>query len=185
MTLLRTEPERGRSRGSRDRRAVRVSRRRTHRVRCRATRTDRRRATPGPRGTPPRSGVATPADTAERATSRATEPSDAGGGETTKTGKLRFESAAACVRQPIRHATIARRQGFDVPEALEAPKGAVQRPGSDRRAGNDLDVLHHRVAMLRSLRQTDEDVESRLGEAPEVERVMFHVISPNVIACTA
>src|SRR6185436_13422043 len=140
------------------------------------------------RGTPRRSGRARPAGKDREGSRRSAsplpfrEPRPADTRDGTQAFEAMAQDALPRRRQPVRSPPVLRRQRLDPAARLEPRDRAVERARPRPLPRHRLDVLRHRVAVLRAVGERDQDVEGRLGETSQARQqvVAFpqcHVVS--------
>jgi len=91
-----------------------------------------------------------------------------------------LEHALAGAGESIRPPAIVARQRLDPLSRLEPRDRAVERARAELLTRDHVNVLRHRVAMLRTVGEADENQQRRLGEAAEIEefvRSCLHVVT--------
>src|SRR5215203_4285569 len=96
-------------------------------------------------------------------------------GERRQAAKLLREIRRADPGQPVRPTAVLRRKRFDQAALLEPGESRVERSRSEWPTGRLLDVGHDRVAVLRTVGQTDEDEQRRFGEPSEFGDRWLHL----------
>src|SRR5439155_26424221 len=122
---------------------------------------------PGP-GARHRSNAASGLGIAPGATScRHLQPSQTGAGQLVPAGEFGTQQGGAGLGEPVWPAALVRGQRFDQTESLEPREGAIQGAWTEANASQHLDVVQHRIAVLGSIGQADQNQQGRFGKASE------------------
>ena len=90
--------------------------------------------------------------------------------EAVELDQLRLERCGPKRGEPVWPPAFLRLEGLDQASPFKPGERPVQRPGAHRRPGDRLDVGHDRVAVLRPVRQRDEDVQGTARQSGRVLR---------------
>jgi hypothetical protein len=96
-------------------------------------------------------------------------------------GEPRAQRPLAEPGQPVRVAAILAVEALNEPAPFEPRDRAVERARAEADAGNLLDVVGHRVAVLRAVGEADENQEGRFRKPPEVVELVVvpgHMLRP-------